>query len=186
MRTSPRSGRSRSARSTARRQLAALEIVDYVAIVDEPSAVTPIEALQPDVYVKGPEYANLVLDKSANIFREKAYRRVVRRPHPFHDGRHVFFDEAVALPARRRPRRRRTTRCCATTACCFAICRRSVSRSTQLKRFLADASRAPRLPPGRNDHRRMGRCHGHQPVAEVPLRRGARDRAQPADRRQPA
>jgi cytidyltransferase-like protein len=54
------------------RQLAALEIVDYVAIVNEPSAVTPIEALQPDVYVKGPEYANLVLDKSANIFREKA------------------------------------------------------------------------------------------------------------------
>src|SRR5438128_12266094 len=34
------------------RQLAALEIVDYVAIVDEPSAATPIERLQPDVYVK--------------------------------------------------------------------------------------------------------------------------------------
>jgi len=54
------------------RQLAALQIVDYVAIVDEPSAVTPIEALHPDVYVKGPEYANLVLDKTANIHREKA------------------------------------------------------------------------------------------------------------------
>jgi bifunctional ADP-heptose synthase (sugar kinase/adenylyltransferase) len=53
-------------------QLAALEIVDYVAIVDEPSAVTPIERLHPDVYVKGPEYADLVSDKSANIFREKA------------------------------------------------------------------------------------------------------------------
>jgi cytidyltransferase-like protein len=53
------------------RQLAALEIIDYVAIVDEASAVTPIEALHPDIYVKGPEYANLVLDKSANIFREK-------------------------------------------------------------------------------------------------------------------
>jgi cytidyltransferase-like protein len=54
------------------RQLAALEIVDYVAVIDEPSAVTPIERLRPDVYVKGPEYANLVLDKTANIFREKA------------------------------------------------------------------------------------------------------------------
>jgi cytidyltransferase-like protein len=54
------------------RQLAALEIVDFVAIVDDPSAVPPIEQLQPDVYVKGPEYANLVLDKTANIFREKA------------------------------------------------------------------------------------------------------------------
>src|SRR5712692_8278730 len=53
------------------RQLAALEIVDYVAIVDEPSAATSVEALRPDIYVKGPEYANLVLDKTANIFREK-------------------------------------------------------------------------------------------------------------------
>ncbi len=54
------------------RQLAALEIVDGVAIIDEPSAMTAIEALHPDIYVKGPEYANLVLDKTANIFREKA------------------------------------------------------------------------------------------------------------------
>jgi cytidyltransferase-like protein len=53
-------------------QVAALEVVDYVAIVDEPSAVTPIERLRPDVYVKGPEYASLVLDKTANIFKEKA------------------------------------------------------------------------------------------------------------------
>jgi cytidyltransferase-like protein len=52
------------------RQLAALEMIDYVAIIEEPSAVTPIATLHPDVYVKGPEYANLVLDKSANIFRE--------------------------------------------------------------------------------------------------------------------
>jgi len=53
------------------RQVAALEIVDYVAIVNEPSAVAAIEALNPDVYVKGSEYSNLILDKTANIFREK-------------------------------------------------------------------------------------------------------------------
>jgi cytidyltransferase-like protein len=53
------------------RQVAALEIVDFVAIVNEPSAVAAIEALRPDVYVKGSEYSNLVLDKTANIFREK-------------------------------------------------------------------------------------------------------------------
>ena len=70
------------------RQLAALEIVDYVAIVDEPSAVTPIERLRPDVYVKGPEYANLVLDKTANIFREKA---LVER----HGGRIHFTNGAT-------------------------------------------------------------------------------------------
>jgi cytidyltransferase-like protein len=53
------------------RQIAALEIVDYVAIVDEPSALDAIRALQPDVYIKGPEYANLLLDKTSNISHEK-------------------------------------------------------------------------------------------------------------------
>jgi bifunctional ADP-heptose synthase (sugar kinase/adenylyltransferase) len=54
------------------RQIAALEIVDYVAVVDEPSALAAIEALRPDVYVKGPEYSNLLLDKTSNISHEKA------------------------------------------------------------------------------------------------------------------
>ena len=53
------------------RQVASLEIVDYVAIVDEPSAAAAIEALRPDVYVKGPEYSNLLLDKTSNISHEK-------------------------------------------------------------------------------------------------------------------
>jgi cytidyltransferase-like protein len=53
------------------RQVASLEFVDYVAIVDEPSAVSAIEALHPDIYVKGPEYSNLLLDKSSNISHEK-------------------------------------------------------------------------------------------------------------------
>src|SRR5262249_38085323 len=54
------------------RQVAALEIVDYVAIVDEPSAVAALDALHPDVYVKGPEYSDLLLDKTSNISHEKA------------------------------------------------------------------------------------------------------------------
>jgi cytidyltransferase-like protein len=54
------------------RQVAALEIVDFVAIVDEPSAATAIDALHPDVYVKGPEYSDLLLDKTSNISHEKA------------------------------------------------------------------------------------------------------------------
>src|SRR5262249_57903312 len=53
------------------RQVAALEIVDFVALVNEPSAVSALDVLRPDVYVKGSEYANLVLDKTANIFAEK-------------------------------------------------------------------------------------------------------------------
>jgi cytidyltransferase-like protein len=54
------------------RQVASLESVDYVAIVDEPSAVAAINVLRPDVYVKGPEYSNLLLDKTSNISHEKA------------------------------------------------------------------------------------------------------------------
>jgi cytidyltransferase-like protein len=53
------------------RQVASLEVVDFVAIVDEPSAVAALEALHPDIYVKGPEYSNLLLDKTSNIFHEK-------------------------------------------------------------------------------------------------------------------
>ena len=53
-------------------QVASLQIVDFVAIVDEPSAVAALESLRPDVYVKGPEYSNLLLDRTSNIFREKA------------------------------------------------------------------------------------------------------------------
>jgi cytidyltransferase-like protein len=52
------------------RQVAALELVDYVAIVQEPTALSAIEALRPDVYVKGPEYADLTFDKSRSIFYE--------------------------------------------------------------------------------------------------------------------
>lgn len=53
------------------RQVASLEIVDYVAIVDEPSAGAAIETLHPDVYIKGSEYSNLLLDKTSNISHEK-------------------------------------------------------------------------------------------------------------------
>jgi cytidyltransferase-like protein len=52
------------------KQVAALELVDYVAVVQEPSALAAIEALHPDFYVKGPEYADLTLDKSRSIYHE--------------------------------------------------------------------------------------------------------------------
>ncbi len=37
--------------------LAALECVDYITIFEEPTAVALVEALRPDVYVKGGDYA---------------------------------------------------------------------------------------------------------------------------------
>jgi cytidyltransferase-like protein len=52
------------------RQVAALEIVDFAAIIQEPTALSAIEALRPDFYVKGPEYADLTLDKSRSIYHE--------------------------------------------------------------------------------------------------------------------
>jgi cytidyltransferase-like protein len=52
------------------RQVAALEIVDYVAVIQEPTALSAIAALHPDVYIKGPEYADLMLDKSRSIYHE--------------------------------------------------------------------------------------------------------------------
>jgi cytidyltransferase-like protein len=52
------------------RQVAALEIVDYAAVIQEPTALSAIDALRPDFYVKGPEYADLTLDKSRSIYHE--------------------------------------------------------------------------------------------------------------------
>ena len=52
------------------RQVAALAIVDYVSLVPEPTALSAVEALRPDVYVKGPEYQDLALDKSRSVFHE--------------------------------------------------------------------------------------------------------------------
>jgi rfaE bifunctional protein nucleotidyltransferase chain/domain len=71
------------------RQVAALEIVDFVAIVHEPSAVSAIQALQPNVYVKGSEYSYLLNDKTANISREKELVESY--------GGHVFFTAAEAF-----------------------------------------------------------------------------------------
>ena len=117
------------------RQVAALEIVDYVAIVNEPSAVAAIEALRPDVYVKGPEYSNLMLDKTANIFREKALIESYGGRIHFTTGRDVLLDQAVALPAgvagggagqSAAPQRARRS---------SATSRRSGSRSRRSRRF---------------------------------------------------
>ena len=47
--------------------LAALEMVDYVAVVHAPSAIPAIEAVRPDVYVKGGEYAKPENDITGKI-----------------------------------------------------------------------------------------------------------------------
>ncbi len=51
--------------------LAGLDIVDWVVVVYHPSAEPIIEAVQPDVYVKGGEYANEDKDITGKIVRER-------------------------------------------------------------------------------------------------------------------
>ena len=51
--------------------LAALEVVDFVAITDSPTAVDAITAIRPDVYVKGPDYTDPSDDISGNISIEE-------------------------------------------------------------------------------------------------------------------
>jgi len=51
--------------------IAAIAIVDYVAIVHEATAISAIEAVKPKIYFKGEEYRELHKDLSKNILREK-------------------------------------------------------------------------------------------------------------------
>ncbi len=167
------------------RQVASLEIVDYVAIVDEPSAGAAIEALHPDVYVKGPEYSNLLLDKTSNILHEKALIESYGGRIHFTSGEtfsstklsHFLLSSteasqdnpAAAQRARPLPRRLGAP----------------ASRSRRSRRSCR-ARRAARLPARRDDHRRVGRRHGQEHLAEVAMRRRPRDGPGAPDRRRPA
>ena len=52
--------------------LASLEIVDFVAVSDSPTAVSLIETLRPNIYVKGKEYADAEADVTGGISREQS------------------------------------------------------------------------------------------------------------------
>ena len=49
------------------KSLAALEYIDYVAIIPYPAAVEAIEAVRPDIYCKGKEYENAQDDVTGNM-----------------------------------------------------------------------------------------------------------------------
>ena len=53
------------------RMLAALEVVDFVAVTDSPTSVSAIREIRPDVYVKGPDYVDEQADISGNIRLER-------------------------------------------------------------------------------------------------------------------
>jgi rfaE bifunctional protein nucleotidyltransferase chain/domain len=66
--------------------LAALECVDFVAVSEEPTSISVIQALKPDVYVKGNEYADEAADITGNITRERLAVEA-------HGGKIVFTDD---------------------------------------------------------------------------------------------
>ncbi|WP_320040107.1 PfkB family carbohydrate kinase [uncultured Desulfobacter sp.] len=51
--------------------LAALEVIDYVAVNQWPTAVEIIKLLKPDIYVKGSEYRDINNDKTGKIIDEE-------------------------------------------------------------------------------------------------------------------
>jgi rfaE bifunctional protein nucleotidyltransferase chain/domain len=57
--------------------IAALDIVDYVAINEWPTAIETIKLLKPDIYVKGPDYKDYKDDVTGSIkFEEDAVKSV--------------------------------------------------------------------------------------------------------------
>ncbi|MCD4781591.1 MAG: adenylyltransferase/cytidyltransferase family protein [Candidatus Omnitrophica bacterium] len=51
--------------------LASLEITDYVAVVESPTAIEAIKTLRPDVYVKGSDYKEKAKDVTGMIYDEE-------------------------------------------------------------------------------------------------------------------
>jgi len=51
--------------------IAALDVVDYVAVNEWPTAIETIKALKPDLYVKGPDYKDYKEDVTGNIQLEE-------------------------------------------------------------------------------------------------------------------
>ncbi len=68
--------------------LAALEVVDWIAINPHPTAESVLHEVRPDVYVKGPDYANSDMDVTGKIDDE---REAVER----YGGRLLVTDDVV-------------------------------------------------------------------------------------------
>lgn len=66
--------------------LAALDVVDYVAINQWPTAVETIRFLRPDYYVKGPDYQNAAQDRTGKILDEELAVRSVGGEIRFTEG----------------------------------------------------------------------------------------------------
>lgn len=81
-------GRPRYGENERAQMLAALELVDYVAINATPKAMEAIAALRPHYYVKGPDYRDRHLDITGGIYEEEDAVRAA-------GGELVFTDDDV-------------------------------------------------------------------------------------------
>ena len=66
--------------------LCSIDIVDTVVLVEHPTALQVIDALQPDLYFKGVEYKDAINDPTGMITKEVS--RVIQ-----HGGKTVYIDE---------------------------------------------------------------------------------------------
>ncbi len=79
-------GRPAFSESLRAESLAALQVVDFVAINDTPTAVEAILALKPDLYVKGQDYEDKAADVTHGIYaEEEAIRKVGGKLYITHD-----------------------------------------------------------------------------------------------------
>ncbi len=78
-------GRPHFSETIRAQMLSALDCVDYVFISDHSSAVPAIDIIQPDFYVKGPDYKDMSKDATGQIYAEAEAVRVC-------GGRMVFTD----------------------------------------------------------------------------------------------
>lgn len=51
--------------------IASLQCVDYVSVINEPTALNPINKIRPHTYVKGNDYKEMSKDMTGNIVKEK-------------------------------------------------------------------------------------------------------------------
>ncbi|RMD88219.1 MAG: cytidyltransferase [Candidatus Dadabacteria bacterium] len=73
--------------------LASLEVVDYVCILDFPTAVEGIKAIKPDFYVKGPDYKEKEKDLTGKIIEEEQAIKA-------HGGEIVFTEDITFSSSR--------------------------------------------------------------------------------------
>lgn len=75
-----------------KRALESLKFVDEVIVIEDRTAEAAIMRVRPDFYVKGREYADLELDPSGDIYREKQAVEAV-------GGQIVFTDDQIVFSA---------------------------------------------------------------------------------------